>query len=184
MAKLILVRHGQTNWDKEKRVQGTLDIPLNNEGEKDAQKLAAELSKLKIDTLYSSPAACSLSTANEIASCRKLKVKKRKEFSELNHGVWRGLLVKDVKKRYKKQYNAWKSSPTSVTPPNGESTKDACDRTISAVRKLTDKHKGENICIVSHDIALSLIKCYFKSMDVEKMWEFIPGKTRWESIEI
>ncbi|MBL7155892.1 MAG: histidine phosphatase family protein [Candidatus Omnitrophica bacterium] len=183
MAKLILVRHGQTNWSKEKRIQGALDIPLNEEGKKEAQELSEELAKFKIGALYSSPAACSLSTADEIAAPHKLKVKKAREFSELGHGVWQGLLLKDVKKRYKKQYNNWKTSPTSLSPPQGESVKDACDRAISAVHKITDKRKDENICIVSHDIILSIIKCYCKNMDLEKIWDFTPEKAWWEALD-
>lgn len=184
MTHLILVRHGQTEWDKQNRIQGALDIPLNEGGKKEAEGISHELSRFKINQLYSSPASCSFSTACEIAIPHKLKVKKIDELSELNLGVWQGLLVKDVKKRYKKQYNIWKTSPTSGRPPKGESMRDGYDRAVSAMHKIIDKHKRENICIVSHDIILSALKCYLKNVELEKLWEFIQKKIWWEVFEL
>jgi len=184
MGKLILVRHGQTNWDKENRLQGSLDIPLNDEGRKEAEEIASKLSKFKINAVYSSPTSCSLSTANEIASLNNLKVKKVKELIEFNHGVWQGLLLSDIKKRYKRQYNSWKVSPTSGCPPKGESVKDAYDRAVSIMHKIIDKNKGQTVCVVSGNIFLSVLKCYLKHMDLDKMWKFVPGKTWWDVFEI
>ena len=184
MAQLILVRHGQTDWNRQNRIQGTLDIPLNGEGKKEAQGISDKLSKFKIDALYSSPTTCSFATACEIATPHNLKVKKIKALNELNQGGWQGLLIKDVKKRYKKQYNIWKSSPTSGRPPKGESIREAYDRAVSAMHKIVDKHKGENVCIVSGGIILSIIKCYLKNIDLEKVWKSIPEKTWWEVVEL
>jgi len=184
MAQLILVRHGQTDWDRQDRVQGALDIPLNSEGQKEAQKITEDLSKIKIDKIYSSPVSCSYATACEIAAPHKLKVKKIQELGELNHGVWQGLLIKDIKKRYRKQFSIWKSAPSSGKPPKGETMRAAYDRSVSAIQKIVDKHKDENICIVSHDIILSLIKCRIKSVDLDKAWDFILEKGWWETVKI
>ncbi|MBN1354476.1 MAG: histidine phosphatase family protein [Candidatus Omnitrophica bacterium] len=183
MSKLIIVRHGQTNWDKENRIQGALDIPLNSEGKNEAQKVAEELSSSKINVVFSSPAACSLSTANEIALHHNIKVRKTPEFNELDQGIWQGLLIKDVKKRYKKHYNSWKSSPAIIRPPRGECAREAYDRAISMMHKIVDKHKDESICVVSHDIILSLIKCYHGNIALEKMWRFMSNRIWWEELD-
>ncbi len=184
MTQLILVCHGQTDWDKEKRIQGALDIPLNDTGKREAQEISGMLLKFKISAVYSSPVACSLSTASEISAPHKLKVKKTDNLKELNQGLWQGLRLSDVKKRYKKQYNTWKVSPASGQPPKGESGKDAYDRAARAVHKIIDKHKGETVCVVSGDIILSMIKGHFKEMDIEKIWSATPKKTWWEVLEI
>jgi len=183
MAELILVRHGQTDWNKQNRVQGTLDIPLNGEGEDEAKRISGELSGFKIDAVYSSPASRSFCTACEIATTHNLKAKKISALKELNQGVWQGLLLKDIKKRYKRQYSIWKSSPTCGRPPNGESMRDACDRAVSAVHKIVDRHKDESVCVVSGDIVLSIIKCYLKNIELERVWKLIPGKT-WEVFQL
>jgi len=184
MAKLILVRHGQTDWDKENRIKGSVDLPLNNDGKEEAQKISNELSKLKIKVVYSSCSSCSFSTATEIAEKHKVKVKKMKELNEFNHGIWQGLLTENVKKRYKKQYSIWRTSPTQGKPPKGETLRDAYERAVCAMHKIVDKHKGENICFVSGDIVLSLMKCHLKNVDLENIWKFVPQKTWWEVIEI
>jgi len=184
MGQLILVRHGQTNWDVESRVQGVLDIPLNADGTKEAQNISGELSKSKIHAVYSAPASCCFATACEIAFPHKVKVKKVDEFNEVNDGVWQGLLVKDVKKRYKKQYSSWKTSPVSGRPPGGESIREAYDRVIRAVHKIVDKHRDENICIVSGDMTLSIIKCHFKNLNIEEIRKFAPKKIWWETLEL
>ena len=184
MTQLILVCHCQTDWDKEKRIQGSLDIPLNDVGKREAQEISGKLSKFKISAIYSSPAVCSFSTASEIAAPHKLKVKKTDSLSELNQGLWQGLQLSDVKKRYKKQYNAWKTSPASGQPPGGESGKAAYDRAVCAAHKIINNYKDEAVCVVSGNIILSMIKCHFKEIDIKEMWSAIPKKTWWEVLEL
>ncbi|MCQ9206406.1 MAG: histidine phosphatase family protein [Omnitrophica bacterium] len=183
MTKLILVRHGGTDWERKKRIRGAVDIPLDNEGTIEAQKISGELAKTKIDAIYSSCASCSFSTASEIAKSRNLKVKKIRELKELDLGLWQGLCVTDVKKRYRKQYAAWRNSPTSVQPPKGESAKDAFDRTISALHKIVDRHKDGNVCVVSGSMTLSIMKCYLKNVNIETIWKSLPEQTWWEKLE-
>jgi len=184
MSKLILVRHGQTDWDKQNRLQGSLDIPLNSEGKKEAQKISSDLASVEITALYSGSTACSFSTASEIAHGRKIKVKKMNDLNELNHGVWQGLLVSDIKKRYKKQYASWKISPVSGCPPKGEPIRNGYDRVVSAMHKIIDRYKGENVCIVSGGLVISMIKCHLENIDITKIWKLAPEKTWWEAFEI
>jgi broad specificity phosphatase PhoE len=184
MPQLILVRHGQTDWDKQDRVRGSLDIPLNGEGQQEARRISGELSGYTIDAVYSGHSSCSFFTATEIALPHKLTAKKWDDLNELNHGVWQGLLIKDVKKRYKRQYHTWKTSPVSARLPKGETLREAYDRAVSAIHTLIDKHHDENVCVVSGDVVLSAIKCHFKSIDLEKIWSFAPEKMWWEVLEV
>ena len=184
MSRLILVRHGKTNWSDEKRLQGSLDIPLNDDGIKEVEEISKELSKINIDAIYTAPESCCMYTANSIAKPHKVKIKTLKELKEFNHGAWQGLLLSDVKKRYKKQYANWKASPMSGKPPKGESAREAYDRATNIMHKLIDKNKGKTVCIVSGDILLSMVKCHIKNIDVDKLWDFVPGKTWWDIIDI
>ena len=78
----------------------------------------------------------------------------------------------------------WKTTPTASRPPNGESVGEAYDRTISLMHKIVDKHKEESICFVSGEIAISIIKCYLKNLDLDKIWKFASEKTQWEVFEL
>ncbi len=183
MHRLILVLHGRTDWDKMNRIQGSVDVPLSEEGKTDAERIASDLAKVRIDAIYSSFLSRSYETANAIAKVHNLKPKKIKELNEINQGVWQGLCLGDIKKRYKKQYTLWKSSPISAKPPQGESMKEAYDRAVNAVQKILEKHSGSTVCIVSHEIVTTLIKCHFKNENLEDIWKIMPKTGSWEMID-
>lgn len=186
--KLILVTPGYTDWNTAHRIQGQLDIPLNAEGKKQIQLIISALARLKgiksINALYSSSLSRSVETAESIAEMFKLKLNKLSELNELNYGLWQGLLEKQVEKRYKKLYSVWMANPLSCVPPKGESLKDAYDRVVSAAKKVVDKFRGQVVCIVSHEIAGALIKCYYKKIELADLWNNIPKNTSSEIVEI
>jgi len=184
MNTLILVRNGETDWNKVNRIQGTVDIPLNGQGKIDAAKIADDLSKIKIDAIYSSELSRSYETAEIIGEGHNLKPQKIKELNEFNQGLWQGLCLDDIKKRYKKQYAVWKSSPFSSKPPKGESMKEAYDKVVKFVEKLLEKHKDNIICIVSHEIVIALIKYHFKKDCEKNIWDITPKPGAWEIVEI
>lgn len=184
MTQLVLVRHGQTDWNKTGRIQGGLDIPLNESGQMEAEELAKQLSKINIDAIYSSDLSRSWETAKKIAGYHKVGVKKTKELNELNQGLWQGLLISEVKKRYKKQFNLWNSDPRSIRPPKGETIEEAYKRVTSAIEKIINKHKGQSVCIVSHEIMNTLLKCYLNDLDIEKIWRNLYKQGSWEVIRI
>ena len=188
MTRLILVRHGQTDWNKDGRIQGQLDIPLNAEGKSQTKTLIAGLANLKgiksIDALYSSELLRSYETASEIGKVFNLKVNKVAELNELNQGVWQGLLEKQIQSRYKKIYSIWKATPLATTPPKGEGLKEASDRIIPAVQKILRKHKNQTVCIVSHEIVSAIIKCHYKNIDLNEIWHNIPKNASMEVLSI
>jgi len=184
MTRLVVVRHGQTDWNNINRIQGRVDVPLNEEGLKEARKIGSQLSGEKLDLIFSSELSRSYITAEEIARHHKLKIKKARELNELNQGLWEGLLFSEVKKRYKKQHNLWKMDPTFAQPPKGENVRDVYDRVISLIQKLIDKFPSKTICIVSHEIITGLIKCHFEGLDLKDLWNYTLKKGTWEIIDI
>lgn len=94
----ILVRHGETDWNREGRYQGKLDIPLNANGRDQAAKLAAGLASLKLDAAYSSHLMRAHETAQTVCAKRGLEVFKEPGFAEINHGDWEGKLAPKLQK--------------------------------------------------------------------------------------
>lgn len=184
MAKLVIVRNCQTDWNKIKRIQGTVDVPLNDEGKAIAERIASELSVEKITAVYSSGLQRSYQTAEIIGQPHKIKPKKVQDLNELNQGVWQGLCQSEIKKRYKKQYSLWRNSPFSTKPPQGESMKDAYDRVVNATQKIIEKHGDDVVCVVAHEVVISLIKCHFTQQDINNMWKTTPGIGVWEALEV
>ena len=74
--------------------------------------------------------------------------------------------------------------PFSTKPPQGETVKDAYDRVINIVQKVIDKHKNGQICIVAHEIVISLIKCHFSNQDLNDIWNMTPSIGSWELLDI
>ena len=132
MTKLILVRHGETEWNKDWRYQGQADLPLNKEGRRQALKLAKRLKEEKISAILSSDLKRAYQTANIIAKSHHLRVKKRTALREINYGVFEGLLLEEVKKRYKTILERWWDDPLSTRIPEGETLKEF-KRRVSAV---------------------------------------------------
>ena len=184
MTKLILVRHGETDWNRADRIQGWLDIPLNEEGIKQAERLAKELSKMKMAAIYSSPLKRALQTARAIAGEQQLKVDKVLALKEINQGKWQGLLVSEAKRKYKRLYSQWLRAPLEVSPPEGEGLEEVSRRAEKACRRIVINHPQETVCLVTHKVTAALIKCHYLNLDRNHLWELLPGNATWEVIDV
>lgn len=184
MTRIILVRHGQTLWTPINRIQGWLDIGLDKKGRAQAEKLARELARKRIDAIYSSTLSRSYETARTIAEPHKLEVKKDINLNELNQGKWQGLLVKKVREKYKELYRKWELEPLSVRPPGGESILELYERARHVVREIARKYPGGRVIIVGHKVIDAVIKCYCLSINLSKVWEILPEIANWEELKI
>lgn len=184
MTRLILVCNGQTDWDLANRIQGEVDIPLNEEGRRQARELSHQLKDTPLDAIYSSALARSCETAAEIAKPRKLKVRPLKSLNEINLGLWQGMLVADARSKHKKLYSRWESNPLGSKPPKGEEIKETYDRVITEVEGILARHRDEAVCIVAHGVINTLIKCHFLALDLGKIWSMLPSPGTWEILEV
>ena len=184
LTKIILVRHGQTAWTSENRIQGWLDIKLNEKGLRQAKRIAKELKRKKIDAIYSSELSRAYETAKIIAKPHKLKVKKDINLNELNQGKWQGLLVKEARRKYKELYRRWEEEPLSVRPPGGESISDLYERALHVLKEITKKYPKGRVIVVGHKVINTVIKCYSLGINLSNVWKLLPKEASWEEIEI
>lgn len=117
---LYVVRHGETAWNSEKRIQGSTDIPLAEAGEAQARRLAERFRGAAIDAIYSSPQQRALRTAEILGSTLGLEPVARAAFGELHCGSFEGKSYAEVRERHPAEYRAWMENP-SVAAPGGES---------------------------------------------------------------
>ncbi len=184
MTKLILVRHGETDWNRVDRIQGWLDIPLNEKGRRQAERLAEELAGMKISAIYSSPLKRAFQTAEIIAEKYHLSVQKVSDFKEINQGKWQGLPVSEAKKKYKNLYQRWLTHPLEVVPPGGESLEEVYQRVKKTCQTLVNNHPQETLCLVTHKVTAALTKCYYLGLDRNRIWELLPENATWEMIDV
>ena len=113
-----------------------------------------------------------------------MKVKTLDNLQNLDHGLWQGMLVKDVKTKQPKVYRQWQEQPATVCPPQGESVGDAEERLQSAVAKLVKKYKSEGlVAVVLPEPLASLLRHVLRHDELGDLWTCRNGNTPWEIIE-
>src|SRR5262245_36068481 len=134
MVQMLDVRAGTTDFDEQGRIKGTLDIPLSAAGQRQVGRLIGELHNTKINHVYASPCRSAQQTAGSLAADHKLKVKTLDELQNLDHGLWHGKLIDEVRVSQPKVFRQLQDHPETVCPPQGEPVGTAVERVRSLIR--------------------------------------------------
>jgi len=169
MTQIILVRHGETEWNVKEVFRGRIDIELNETGLKQAQLLAKYLSDIEIDAIYSSPLKRALTTAEIVASYHKLKVEIAPGLIDFDYGEWQGLSHQEVKAKYRRLYAQWISRPDRVKMPVGESLDEVRERAMSVVDRVIANYEG-SVLLVSHRVVNKVLVCALLGLDNSHFW--------------
>lgn len=169
---LILVRHGETEWNRTGRCQGVADIDLNNNGKKQVRELASALQNETISAVYSSDLKRALETAKEIASHHKLKVNIEEDLREMDQGELEGLSFAEIRERYDHVLKEWRESPETLTLPKGESLTELQERALRAFNKILSRHRGETVVTVSHNLTITTLLCKFTGVGLKGFRNF------------
>jgi broad specificity phosphatase PhoE len=164
--KLILIRHGETLWNKEGRVQGTSDIELSDIGINQAGLLASSLKNQHIEAIYSSPLKRALQTAQMINEFHSLHIHTHKELMEMNQGIFEGLSFKELMNDKKEFLKKWIADPASVKMPEGESLTELQDRAWKIVEHIISQ--GKNALVVSHNFTIAAILCHLRDISLSQ----------------
>lgn len=164
--KLTLVRHGETVWNKEKKIQGITDIGLTELGIQQAEKLSLALREEGFDSIITSPLKRAHDTAKAIGRFHPVPIRVEKDLSELNAGELEGLSYPDLVQRYPDFLREWTSDHSSVTMPNGESLQEVQDRVWPIIEKTIDK--CQNALVVSHSFVIITIICKVQSLHLSE----------------
>lgn len=156
---LILVRHGETEWNRTGRCQGIADIELNENGIRQVRELALSLKEESIAAVYSSDLKRALSTAEEIARHHGLEVNIDTDLREMNQGDLEGLLFTEIREKYAHVLKNWRESPETLKLPEGESLAEVEERAWNAFQKLRHLHDGDTVVAVSHNLTITALLC-------------------------
>lgn len=158
MTRIILTRHGQTLWNIEGRVQGSLDSPLTETGLLQARSLALRLKDEGIQHIYSSDSLRAVHTAEEIRRGIGLEtLSLSSALREFSFGEWEGCVWRELRDSNPEIFKLWDSEPHLVTAPGGENMELVTQRAWEFARRLTETHKDETICLVTHGLTLKLL---------------------------
>ena len=166
IVKLILVRHGETLWNRENRIQGRTDVELSDLGRMQVEKLAHSLNGEQIDAIYSSPLKRAYETAKAIARVQSFDIIVERDLQELNHGDFESLTVQELKERYGPFVKQWMEDPSSVIMPNGESLSQVQVRAWDVIQTIIGTSKDS--IVVSHGMAIMAILCKIQNLSLSQ----------------
>lgn len=185
MLNILLIHAGFTEYANQGRVQGTLDVPLSEEGRRQAELAANQLQDQSIEALYCGPCRASQQTAEIIGQELDLKPRINEKLHNLDHGLWQGMLVEEVKAKQPKVYRQWQEHPETVCPPEGETLQHAQARLQAVLARVAKKHKSGTIAMVLIDPLASLCRNMLLQDKLGDLWQG-SGQPRqlWESITV
>jgi alpha-ribazole phosphatase len=174
MTRLLLVRHGLTDWNIEGRYQGHADIPLNEAGRRMARGVAAGLQSEPLTAIYASDLSRAVETAQIIAALQEgptptLDARLR----EVNFGDWEGMTFAEIEQRHPEVGATWKANLLTFTPPGGESLLQLAVRVQAAYTDIVQSHSDDaTIVLVAHGGPLQALVCLALGLPVERYWQF------------
>lgn len=169
MARLILARHGQTEWNVERIFRGRADVALDEIGIKQAKLLGKYLSSWELEAIYSSPLRRALDTANIIAHHQKVGVRIAEGLTDFDFGEWQALPEQEVSRLYPDLLNEWHNHPHKARIPVGESLEAVRKRAIEVVNGVLSKYQG-NVALVSHRVVIKVLICHMLGLDNSHFW--------------
>ncbi len=147
--KLYIIRHGQTDWNIAKKIQGRQDIPLNERGRHQADCLKKAMAPRPVTAVFSSPQIRAVETAKAVASSSGAPVIPVENLMEINYGSWEGKTEEELLKEDRALYEAWWSHPAETAPPRGESINQVNERCRQAWKEIKPQLAGDT-AIVAH----------------------------------
>ncbi len=170
MTEILLIRHGETEWNAAEIFRGRADIALNENGLRQAGLLAEYLKDKQIDAIYASPLKRARNTAEIIAGRHGLEVKTVTDLIDINFGEWQGLSHREVKDRYGELYTEWINHPDRVRFPGGESLGEVRQRAQEWVNKIVAEYEGKTVALVSHRVVNKVLVCALLGLDDAHFW--------------
>ena len=175
MAKLYLIRHGETDYNNALRFQGQTDIPLNRKGIEQAEKAAAFFRDIPLQAIYTSTLIRAKTTAEIIAGVKGMELQETDALREMSFGIWENMNSKDIQKKYAKEWKDFFASPANTTIPQGESMSDVQKRAYPTVQEILDRYPEGDVAFVAHGGIIRVLICTMLGLDLNRAWHLHVG---------
>jgi probable phosphoglycerate mutase len=178
--RLLLVRHGETDWNRDQRFQGQIDVPLNQRGRSQSQQAAEFLQPVTIHHAVSSPMLRPKETAEIILQHHPdVPLELLDGLKEINHGLWEGKLEAEIRQVYDELLQHWQKTPEIVQMPEGENLQQVWERAIATWKQIVEAAAAasevKTVMVVAHDAINKAILCSLVGLGPESFWNFKQG---------
>ncbi len=168
--RLIIVRHGESEWNRIHRYQGQIDSPLSELGLRQAAALAERLRSEKIDHIYTSRLQRAARTADAIAAHHPgVPVTPSEALLEIDHGEWQGKYAEEISTQYADGLSEWREHPTRSQMPSGESFSNILKRTLDFLEAITASHKDQTVIVSTHDVVVKILVADALGMNMDRI---------------
>jgi phosphoserine phosphatase len=177
--RFLLIRHGETDWNRAGKFQGQIDVPLNDNGRNQASLAAEFLKTIEIDFGFTSPMLRPKETAQIILKDRSsnLTLDEDADLREIGHGLWEGKFEAEIKAEYPGELERWQSAPESVQMPEGENLQDVWTRATAAWQKIIALvgDRPQTGIVVAHDATNKVLLCNLLGLGLADIWKIKQG---------
>jgi probable phosphoglycerate mutase len=168
---LIVIRSASTDYERQGRIRGSLDIPPSAEGLAKAEQIADRLSAAPPDAIYAAPTACAGETARIIGGRFGIAPKHLERLANLDLGLWQGKLVDEIRRLQPRVHRQWQEDPWSVAPPEGEILEEARGRVEQALERIRKRHPRGRVAVVIPFPLDSLVRWLVAGEPLGDLWE-------------
>jgi broad specificity phosphatase PhoE len=168
---LYITRHGETEWNTEKRMQGWRDSNLTNKGKEHATRLGNRLKEVEFEAIYSSSSKRTEMTADLIRGNHEVPIILDERLREINMGIWEGETVSHIQANHPDEFHSFWNTPHLYQPLGGERFDEVRNRVLNCISSIRDIHDSGNILIVTHSVVIKTLLAYFKNLPLERLWE-------------
>jgi probable phosphoglycerate mutase len=167
---MLIVRHGESEWNRIHRYQGQLDAPLSELGHRQAASLAERLRAESLDLIVTSPLQRAANTAQAIAQHHPdVPYETDDALLEIDHGEWQGKYADEIHSRYAAGLHEWRWHPTRSQMPGGESFSNVLQRTLGFVERMQAAHAGKTLLVSTHDVVIKILVADALHMEWDRM---------------
>lgn len=172
MVKIYLTRHGQTEWNLQKRMQGWFDSPLTQEGQQAAIALGRRLAQIPFSAIYASSSGRTVDTAKFICCERQIPIFFKQQLREINVGEWQGMTDSEIRRTYPEQYHHYYNHPTEYKSEEGETFEDVLQRVLPVIKDVIEDYEDdEPVLIVTHAVVKKLLIAHFQNQSIDHVWD-------------
>jgi probable phosphoglycerate mutase len=168
--RMMIVRHGESEWNRIHRYQGQLDAPLSELGQRQAEALAERLRNEHLDCIYTSSLQRAAVTAQTIARFHStVPFRTDDALLEIHHGEWQGKYAHEISEQYAAGLQEWRRYPTRSQMPGGESFSNVLKRSLEFKERTMVEHQGQTILVSTHDVVLKILIADALDMAMDRM---------------
>ena len=171
-AKLFLIRHGETDWNYQRRYCSFTDLDLNEKGKNQARQVHKILNKEVIHKVYTSDRKRTCEFAGIVF--KGLPIEKLPDLREIKFGIFEGLTYQEIMKAYPKIYRGWLDDPLNLAIPEGESLNNLAERVRKTLARILSHNRNRTVAIVTHAGPIRVILCDTLNLDLKEIWQIEP----------